>query len=94
MFLICVAGEEEEEVVVDRRKMPGIGGVLRSYAAVKEAGLLMPVEFSSLSEYLHLLKAAAQALNPIGENQNKAHRFLTQKMQKSLKMCRKESIRN
>ncbi|KAG5836081.1 phosphopantothenate--cysteine ligase [Anguilla anguilla] len=53
-------------VLVDQQVLPNIASVLKRYRAVKEAGLLLPVEFSTLSEYLHLLKAAAQALSSIG----------------------------
>ncbi|XP_053509309.1 phosphopantothenate--cysteine ligase isoform X2 [Ictalurus furcatus] len=53
-------------VTVDQTKLPNITEVLKRYQAVKSAGLLLPVEFSTLSEYLHLLKAAAQALSSIG----------------------------
>ncbi|KAJ8260034.1 hypothetical protein GJAV_G00176330 [Gymnothorax javanicus] len=53
-------------VVVDQQVLPNIASVLKRYRAVKEAGLLLPVEFNTLSEYLHLLKAAAQALGSIG----------------------------
>ncbi|MBN3307687.1 PPCS ligase, partial [Amia calva] len=54
------------QVVADTGALPDIAAVLRRYQAVKDAELLLPVEFNTLSEYLHLLKAAAQALNPIG----------------------------
>ncbi|XP_029948548.1 phosphopantothenate--cysteine ligase [Salarias fasciatus] len=54
------------EVLVDQRVLPNIGRVLKRYHEVKEGKLLLPVEFSTLSEYLHLLKAAAQALSTIG----------------------------
>ncbi|XP_036386985.1 phosphopantothenate--cysteine ligase [Megalops cyprinoides] len=66
-----VEGEGEGDsgqVTVDQGALPGIAAVLKRYAAVKEAGLLLPVEFSTLSEYLHLLKAAAQALSSIGSS--------------------------
>ncbi|KAI5614522.1 phosphopantothenate--cysteine ligase, partial [Silurus asotus] len=53
-------------VTVDQTKLPNITEVLNRFQAVKSAGLLLPVEFSTLSEYLHLLKAAAQALSSIG----------------------------
>ncbi|KAK3512648.1 hypothetical protein QTP70_020895, partial [Hemibagrus guttatus] len=53
-------------VTVDQRKLPNITKVLKRYQEVKSAGLLLSVEFSTLSEYLHLLKAAAQALSSIG----------------------------
>lgn len=55
-----------DQVMVDQQVLPNIASVLKRYRAVKAAGLLLPVEFSTLSEYLHLLKAAAQALSSIG----------------------------
>ncbi|XP_029908050.1 phosphopantothenate--cysteine ligase [Myripristis murdjan] len=54
------------QVVVNQQALPNIAKVLKRYQEVKEAGLLLPIEFSTLSEYLHLLKAAAQALSAIG----------------------------
>ncbi|KPP71115.1 hypothetical protein Z043_110006 [Scleropages formosus] len=54
------------QVVADEQVLPNIGPVLKRYQEVKKGGLLLPVEFSTLSEYLHLLKAAAQALSTIG----------------------------
>lgn len=54
------------EVVVDQRVLPNIAKVLKRYHEVKDGNLLLPVEFNTLSEYLHLLKAAAQALSTIG----------------------------
>ncbi|XP_067826671.1 phosphopantothenate--cysteine ligase [Heptranchias perlo] len=53
-------------VEADQAALPDIVPVLQRYMAVREAGLLLPVEFSTLSDYLYLLRAAAQALNPIG----------------------------
>ncbi|XP_037535317.1 phosphopantothenate--cysteine ligase [Nematolebias whitei] len=54
------------EVVVNQQVLPNIAKVLKRYQEVKDGGLLLPIEFNTLSEYLHLLKAAAQALNSIG----------------------------
>ncbi|XP_070704805.1 phosphopantothenate--cysteine ligase [Pempheris klunzingeri] len=54
------------EVVVNQQVLPNIDKVLKRYQEVKEGRLLLPIEFSTLSEYLHLLKAAAQALSTIG----------------------------
>lgn len=54
------------EVVVDQQVLPNIAKVLKQYQEVKESGLLLPIEFSTLSDYLHLLKAAAQSLSTIG----------------------------
>ncbi|XP_062401165.1 phosphopantothenate--cysteine ligase [Sardina pilchardus] len=60
------AEPESTRVVVDQSALPNIAAVLTRYQAVRAAGLLLPVEFSTLSDYLHLLKAAAQALSGIG----------------------------
>ncbi|KAK9528843.1 hypothetical protein VZT92_012981 [Zoarces viviparus] len=54
------------EVVVNQQALPNIAKALKRYQEVKEGELLLPIEFSTLSEYLHLLKAAAQALSTIG----------------------------
>lgn len=54
------------EVVVNQQVLPNIAKALRRYQEVKEGELLLPIEFNTLSEYLHLLKAAAQALSTIG----------------------------
>lgn len=70
-LLDCLSLDPVQEgtglVTVDQTKLPNITEVLRRYQLVKSAGLLLPVEFSTLSEYLHLLKAAAQALSSIGK---------------------------
>ncbi|XP_051957430.1 phosphopantothenate--cysteine ligase [Xyrauchen texanus] len=58
--------KDTSQVLVDQKALPNIATVLKCYQAVKAAGLLLPVEFNTLSEYLHLLKAAAQALSSIG----------------------------
>lgn len=57
---------EHGEVVVNQQVLPNIAKVLKRYQEVKENQLLLPIEFNALSEYLHLLKAAAQALSTIG----------------------------
>lgn len=57
---------DQREVVVNQEVLPNIAKVLKRYQEVKESRLLLPIEFSALSEYLHLLKAAAQALSTIG----------------------------
>lgn len=54
------------EVVVNQQVLPNIAKVLKRYEDVKKSRLLLPIEFNTLSEYLHLLKAAAQALSKIG----------------------------
>lgn len=60
------SGEGGSEVVVNQQVLPNVAKVLKRYQEVKDHGLLLPIEFSTLSEYLHLLKAAAQALSTIG----------------------------
>lgn len=62
--------EDTGQVLVDQKALPNIAKVLKRYQAVKASGLLLPVEFNTLSEYLHLLKAAAQALSSIGEQRH------------------------
>nr|XP_020453827.1 phosphopantothenate--cysteine ligase [Monopterus albus]XP_020453828.1 phosphopantothenate--cysteine ligase [Monopterus albus] len=60
------SGEAASEVVVNQQVLPNIAQVLTRYQEVKDSRLLLPIEFNTLSEYLHLLKAAAQALSTIG----------------------------
>lgn len=60
------ASSDAAEVVVNQRVFPNITKVLRKYQEVKENRLLLPIEFNTLSDYLHLLKASAQALSTIG----------------------------
>lgn len=59
-------GGNPGEVVVNQQVLPNIAKVLKRYQEVKDDSLLLPIEFNTLSEYLHLLKAAAQALSSIG----------------------------
>ncbi|XP_063799014.1 phosphopantothenate--cysteine ligase [Pseudophryne corroboree] len=49
-------------------QLPGIVRVLQDYHSIKETGRLLPIEFNTLSDYLHLLLAAARALSPLGSN--------------------------
>ncbi|XP_017263477.1 phosphopantothenate--cysteine ligase isoform X2 [Kryptolebias marmoratus] len=60
------AAGSTDEVVVNQQVLPNIAKVLKRYQEVKGGSLLLPIEFNTLSEYLHLLKAAAQALSSIG----------------------------
>lgn len=60
------ASSGSAEVVVNQQVLPNISKVLKRYQEVKENRLLLSVEFNTLSDYLHLLKAAAQALSTIG----------------------------
>lgn len=66
-------GDGAGQVVVNQQALPDIARVLKRYNEVKDGGLLLPIEFSTLSEYLHLLKAAAQALSTIGNKSLHLH---------------------
>ncbi|XP_069466991.1 phosphopantothenate--cysteine ligase isoform X1 [Ambystoma mexicanum] len=48
--------------------LPGIVPVLEQYQRVREQGTLLTVDFGTLSDYLHLLRAAAEALSPLGSS--------------------------
>ncbi|KAG7280522.1 LOW QUALITY PROTEIN: hypothetical protein CRUP_022052 [Coryphaenoides rupestris] len=56
-------GDGGHQVVVDQEALPKY---TECCSEVKREGLLLPVEFSTLSEYLHLLKASAQVLGTLG----------------------------
>ncbi|KAM6927579.1 phosphopantothenate--cysteine ligase [Xenentodon cancila] len=60
------ASANSGDVVVNQQLLPNIAKALKRYNEVKDGKLLLPIEFNTLSEYLHLLKAAAQALSSIG----------------------------
>ncbi|XP_004645999.1 phosphopantothenate--cysteine ligase isoform X1 [Octodon degus] len=51
---------------VEENALPGFAEALRSYQEAEAAGTFLAVEFTTLADYLHLLQAAAQALNPLG----------------------------
>ncbi|CAM5105460.1 unnamed protein product [Natator depressus] len=55
-------------VTADPAALPGLVPALLGYQRAKEAGALLPLEFTSLSEYLALLRAAARALAPFGSS--------------------------
>lgn len=50
----------------EENALPGFAAALRSYQEAAAAGTFLAVEFTTLADYLHLLQAAAQALNPLG----------------------------
>lgn len=52
----------------DEDALPGFAAALRSFQEAQAAGTFLAVEFTTLAEYLHLLQAAAQALNPLGSS--------------------------
>lgn len=60
------ASGSSRDVVINQQVLPNIAKVLKRYQEATGSRLLLPIEFSTLSEYLHLLKAAAQALSTIG----------------------------
>lgn len=51
---------------VEEKALPGFAAALRSYQEAAAAGTFLAIEFTTLADYLHLLQAAAQALNPLG----------------------------
>ncbi|XP_069804114.1 phosphopantothenate--cysteine ligase [Dendropsophus ebraccatus] len=59
-------GDGAARVEAEQSQLPGIVQVLQDYSSMKESGRLLPIEFNTLSDYLHLLRAAAQALSPLG----------------------------
>ncbi|XP_037683449.1 phosphopantothenate--cysteine ligase isoform X2 [Choloepus didactylus] len=58
--LLCLEAEE--------KMLPGFAAALRTYQEAAAAGTFLAVEFTTLADYLHLLQAAAQALNPLGSS--------------------------
>uniref|UniRef100_A0A4X1W0Z8 Phosphopantothenoylcysteine synthetase n=1 Tax=Sus scrofa TaxID=9823 RepID=A0A4X1W0Z8_PIG len=52
----------------EEKSLPGFAAALRSYQEAEAAGTFLAVEFTTLADYLHLLQAAAQALNPLGSS--------------------------
>ncbi|XP_075762844.1 phosphopantothenate--cysteine ligase isoform X1 [Pelodiscus sinensis] len=60
--------EAGPRVTADPAALPGLVPALLGYKRAKEAGALLAVEFTSLSEYLALLRAAARALAPLGSS--------------------------
>uniref|UniRef100_G1TKT9 Coiled-coil domain containing 30 n=1 Tax=Oryctolagus cuniculus TaxID=9986 RepID=G1TKT9_RABIT len=52
----------------EENALPGFAAALQSYQEAAAAGTFLAVEFTTLADYLHLLQAAAQALNPLGSS--------------------------
>ncbi|XP_055259427.1 phosphopantothenate--cysteine ligase [Moschus berezovskii] len=52
----------------EEKALPGFAAALRSYQEAEAAGTFLAIEFTTLADYLHLLQAAAQALNPLGSS--------------------------
>ncbi|XP_004704978.1 phosphopantothenate--cysteine ligase isoform X1 [Echinops telfairi] len=50
----------------EEKALPGFAAALLSYQEAAVAGTFLAVEFTTLTDYLHLLQAAALALNPLG----------------------------
>ncbi|KAM9299038.1 phosphopantothenate--cysteine ligase [Gastrophryne carolinensis] len=63
-WLDCVVPGPRLEIQPDL--LPGIQRVLQRHLKVKDEATLLPVRFTTLSDYLHLLQAAACALSPLG----------------------------
>ncbi|XP_018408171.1 PREDICTED: phosphopantothenate--cysteine ligase [Nanorana parkeri] len=66
--LVPASGGEEPRLEAELNRLPGIVEVLEDYKRVKETGRMMALEYHTLSDYLHLLLAAARALNPLGSS--------------------------
>ncbi|XP_046355568.2 phosphopantothenate--cysteine ligase-like isoform X1 [Haliotis rufescens] len=56
-----------DSVTVKREHTSSLKSVLQEYESVKEKDLLLSIDFTSLAEYLHLLRASAQILNTINK---------------------------
>ncbi|KAG9482368.1 phosphopantothenate--cysteine ligase [Eleutherodactylus coqui] len=61
-------GDGAPRVEAEQSRLPGIVQVLQDYSRMKESGRLLSIEFNTLSDYLHLLLAAAQALSRLGSS--------------------------
>ncbi|XP_075695652.1 phosphopantothenate--cysteine ligase isoform X1 [Rhinoderma darwinii] len=68
LHLPSAPGDDAPRVEAEQSQLPGIVQILQDYKSMKESGRLLPIEFNTLSDYLHLLLAAAQALSPLGSN--------------------------
>lgn len=66
--LLPASGGEEPRVEAERSRLPGIVRVLEEYERVREEGRMLSLEYHTLSDYLHLLLAAARLLSPLGED--------------------------
>ncbi|XP_021490722.1 phosphopantothenate--cysteine ligase isoform X1 [Meriones unguiculatus] len=52
----------------EENALPGFAAALQSYQEAAAAGTFLAIEFTTLADYLHLLQAAALALNPLGSS--------------------------
>ncbi|XP_064643957.1 phosphopantothenate--cysteine ligase-like [Lineus longissimus] len=64
-FLDILEFDEDEKIVVKNSEMPMLKQVMKKYQAVKAEGRLLSVSFQTIGDYLHLLRAAAEALQPL-----------------------------
>lgn len=63
------SGDEDRcRVIVDKKRAPGITKIVRLYKQIKNDGLLLKVGFTTLSDYLFLLRGAAKVLSDYGSN--------------------------
>lgn len=60
----------------EENALPGFAAALQSYQEAAAAGTFLAIEFTTLADYLHLLQAAALALNPLGECSRESKGFL------------------
>ncbi|XP_019632139.1 PREDICTED: phosphopantothenate--cysteine ligase-like [Branchiostoma belcheri] len=66
LLSLTTTAEGSADVQVDPQHTARLVGVLQRYQQVKETGTLLSVSFLSLSDYLYLLRAAAEAFSHIG----------------------------
>lgn len=55
-------------VTVDESRAPGLTDIVRRYKEVQSGCLLLKIGFMTLSDYLFLLRASAEALSPLGSH--------------------------
>ncbi|KAJ8036547.1 Phosphopantothenate--cysteine ligase [Holothuria leucospilota] len=53
-------------ITVDQSQIPQLAQVLKDYQSVQRRQMLLCVEFVTLCDYLHYLRAAAEAIQPLG----------------------------
>ncbi|NXV71097.1 PPCS ligase, partial [Atlantisia rogersi] len=65
---LCLTPGPPPGVAADPAALPALLPALREYRRATQAGALLAIEFTGLSEYLALLRAAARALAPFGSS--------------------------
>lgn len=65
---LCLTPGPPPGVAADPAALPALLPALRAYRQAADAGALLSLEFTSLNEYLALLRATARALAPFGKS--------------------------